>query len=93
MRDWSRAHPRHVPIMLLINPKDGRSGPGAVQPLPFDARAFDALDAEMREVFDADQLIVPDQVQGDHPTLREAVRAGRWPLLGDGTRQGVLRAR
>ena len=83
VRDWSRAHPRHVPIMLLINPKDGRSGPGAVQPLPFDARAFDALDAELREVFDAAQLIVPDQVQGDYPTLREAVRAGRWPLLGD----------
>ena len=82
VRDWSRAHPRHVPIMLLINPKDGRSGPGAVQPLPFDARAFDALDAEVGEVFDAEQLIVPDQVQGDSPTLREAVRAGRWPLLG-----------
>jgi hypothetical protein len=83
VRDWSRAHPRHVPIMLLINPKDGRSGPGAVQPLPFDARAFDALDAELREVFGTDQLIVPDQVQGDHPTLRDAVLAGRWPLLGD----------
>jgi len=83
VRDWSLAHPRHVPIMLLINPKDGRGGAGAVQPLPFDARAFDALDAELRGIFDAARLIVPDQVQGEHPTLREAVRAGRWPLLGE----------
>lgn len=82
VRDWSRAHPRHVPILILINAKDGRSGPGAVPPLPFDARAFDALDAEVREVFDSGHLLVPDQVQGDFPTLREAVRAGRWPTLG-----------
>lgn len=82
VRDWSRAHPRHVPILVLINAKDGRSGPGAVPPLPFDARAFDALDAEVREIFDSGQLLVPDQVQGDFPTLREAVRAGGWPTLG-----------
>lgn len=82
VRDWSRAHPRHVPILVLINAKDGRSGTGAVPPLPFDARAFDALDAEVREIFDSGQLLVPDQVQGDLPTLREAVRAGRWPTLG-----------
>jgi hypothetical protein len=82
VRDWSRAHPRHLPILLLINAKDGRSGPGAVPPLPFDAPAFDALDAEVREIFRDDQLLVPDRVQGDFPTLREAVRAGRWPTLG-----------
>lgn len=83
VRDWSRAHPRHVPILILINAKDGRSGPGAVAALPFDARAFDALDAEVREIFDNGHLLVPDQVQGDFPTLREAVRAGRWPTLGE----------
>lgn len=82
IRDWSRAHPRHVPILVLINAKDGRSGPGAVPPLPFDARAFDALDAEVRGIFDSGQLLVPDQVQGEFPTLREAVRAGGWPTLG-----------
>lgn len=83
VRDWSRAHPRHVPILILINAKDGRSGPGEVPPLPFDARAFDALDAEVREVFDSGHLLVPDQVQGDFPTLRGAVRAGHWPTLGE----------
>lgn len=82
LRDWSRAHPRHVPILVLINAKDGRSGPGAVPLLPFDASAFDALDAEVREIFRDDELIVPDQVQGDFPTLRAAVRAGGWPTLG-----------
>ncbi|SFS16437.1 Phosphoinositide phospholipase C, Ca2+-dependent [Dyella sp. OK004] len=82
IRDWSRAHPRHVPIMLLLNAKDGGGGPGAVAPLRFDEKAFDALDAEVLSVFQRSELVTPDNVQGRHPTLRNAVLAGQWPSLG-----------
>ena len=82
VRDWSQAHPRHLPILLTVNAKDGGGGAGAVQPLPFDAAAFDALDAEIRAALSDEQLITPDQVQGTHPTLRDAVRADGWPRLG-----------
>jgi hypothetical protein len=82
IRDWSHKHPRHVPIMLLINAKDGHSGPGAVTPLRFTEAAFDALDAEVHTVLSADDLITPDDVQGSYPTLREAVRTAHWPTLG-----------
>ncbi|MFI4957597.1 MAG: phosphatidylinositol-specific phospholipase C1-like protein [Lysobacterales bacterium] len=82
IRDWSHKHPRHVPIMLLINAKDGHSGPGAVTPLRFTEAAFDALDAEVHTVLSADDLITPDDVQGSYPTLREAVQAAHWPTLG-----------
>jgi len=82
VRDWSTSHPRHAPIMLLINAKDGRLGPGSPPALAFDTAAFDRLDAEIRRVFAPDQLIVPDDVQGDYPTLRDAVHANRWPTLG-----------
>ena len=82
IRDWSHEHPRHVPIMLLINAKDGHSGPGAVTPLRFTEAAFDALDAEIHTVLSADDLITPDDVQGHYPTLRQAVLAGHWPTLG-----------
>jgi hypothetical protein len=71
-----------VPIMLLINAKDGHSGPGAVTPLRFTEAAFDALDAEVHTVLSADDLITPDDVQGSYPTLREAVRTAHWPTLG-----------
>jgi hypothetical protein len=83
IRDWSRAHPRHVPIMLLLNAKDGASGPGAVAPLRFDEHAFDALDAEIRSVFERRELVTPDDVQGDYPSLRQAVLAGHWPSLAE----------
>jgi len=83
IRDWSRAHPDHAPILIMLNAKTGgASMPGGVTPLDFDAAAWDALDAEVRSVFAADQLITPDLVQGRHPTLRDAVLAGGWPALG-----------
>lgn len=83
IRDWSRAHPDHTPILIMLNAKTGgASMPGGTTPLDFDAAAWDALDVEVRSVFDADRLITPDQVQGRHATLREGVLAGGWPKLG-----------
>ncbi len=82
VRAWSAAHPGHVPIMILINAKDGKLGPGSPAALKFDAAAFDRLDAEIRGAFPPAQLIMPDEVQGRYATLREATRAGNWPTLG-----------
>jgi hypothetical protein len=82
VKTWSRAHPDHVPILILLNAKDGAASlPGGVTPLLFDTAAFDALDAEVRAVFGEAELITPDQVQGKRATLREAVLAGGWPTL------------
>lgn len=84
--DWSAANRDHVPIVILLNLKEGDAlpAPGAIKPLPFDAAAMDAVDSEIRSVFGPDQLITPDQVQGAHDTLRAAVAAGAWPSLGEG---------
>lgn len=82
VRTWSKTNPTHAPILILINAKEG--GPnlagGAIAP-GYDAKAFDALDAEIRSVFSDAELITPDQVQGKEPTLRKAVLAGGWPTL------------
>lgn len=85
VRRWSDAHPDHAPILIMLNAKTGRaSAPGGVALLDFDAAAWDALDAEIRSVFDDRRLITPDQVRGPHATLREGVLAGGWPTLGEG---------
>jgi hypothetical protein len=80
---WSRAHPNHLPILIALHANDARTPmPGATRPLPFDADAFAALDAEIRAVFQPGELITPDQVKGAHQTLREAVQTSGWPNLG-----------
>ena len=78
VRDWSNAHPGHVPILLMFNTKDNGE---FIKGEPFTAAAYDALDAEVRSVLAPGKLIVPDQVQGDYPTLRDAVLANNWPTL------------
>lgn len=83
IRGWSLAHPDHVPILLMFNAKSDRAAfPGGVDALPFDSAAFDALDREVRAVFPRQAMIVPDDVQGGYPTLREAVLHNNWPTLG-----------
>ena len=79
---WSKAHPDHVPILVILNLKEGGLNvPGATKAPMFDARAMDMIDAEIRGVFSEAELITPDQVQGGYATLREAVAAGAWPSL------------
>jgi hypothetical protein len=83
IRAWSKAHPEHVPLFLLIETKHGRttSIPNSVEAEPFTTETFDALDKEIRSVFTDNEMVLPDQVRGKYPTLDAAVRAGNWPTL------------
>src|SRR5262249_6584616 len=80
IRAWSDLHPGHVPIAITMNAKDtGADLPNAVKPFRFDAAAFDAWDAEIRDVFPPEKLLTPDDVRRDFPTLEAAVLAHAWP--------------
>jgi hypothetical protein len=95
IRASSKQHPRHLPIFILVETKQGRPGSTAAAdgPEPFTSATFDALDAEIRSVFSPRELITPDQVRGSYGTLLEAVqasgstaegkRAGGWPTLAE----------
>jgi hypothetical protein len=75
VKTWSDAHPGHVPIMIEVEMKDATDD---VTPA-----TFDALEAEIRSVFDTDELVTPDDVRGDDPSLGNAVRTRGWPTLGE----------
>jgi Phosphoinositide phospholipase C, Ca2+-dependent len=81
VRQWSRAHSGHVPIFILVEPKEG----GVEQLLdprlrPFDAAGLDQLDAQVRSSLGR-QLVTPDSVRGGSQTLRDAVVQRGWPSL------------
>lgn len=81
---WSKANPNHTPIAIMMNAKD--SGVGIeefVKPLPFDSAAFEAWDREILDVFERDELLLPDDVRGDSETLEEAILTKGWPLLSE----------
>jgi len=83
VRDWLRAHPRHLPIFVLVETKQGKplDIPHATTPEPFTAASFDELDREIRSVFSTDEMITPDDMRSTYATPNEAARAGAWPTL------------
>lgn len=83
VRMWSRAHPRHLPIYILVETKHDKplDIPNATVPEPFTAVTFDELDREIRSVFPANEMITPDDMRGKYQTLNEAARGGAWPTL------------
>ncbi len=85
IREWSHAHPDHIPIFVLIETKQGkpRGDLHLTEPESFTTATFDALDAEIRSVFPSEELITPDDVRGNYDTLNQAVLAGNWPSLAN----------
>ena len=82
VREWSHAHPNHVPIYILVETKQGSPEKlKLTEPEKFTSATFDALDAEIRSVFPASEMITPDDVRGHYETLNQAVLAGNWPTL------------
>ncbi len=80
IEQWSDANPGHVPIFVLIEPKDPPI------PLPFsydgwDRPALDRLDRIVRSTIGDDDLLTPDDVRGNASTLRVAVTGRGWPTL------------
>ena len=85
VRDWARAHPRAVPLFVLVENKSGMTKGitnGVLAP-PFTASDFDEVDKEIRSVFSPSEMITPDAVRGSYPTLEAAVLAGHWPTLAE----------
>jgi hypothetical protein len=90
VRAWSKAHPEHIPLFILVETKEGSPrNTNLTVPEPFTPAVFDALDAEIRSVFPADELITPDDVRGSYKTLNEAVLHHNWPTL-DAARGKVI---
>lgn len=77
VRDWSDAHPRHVPIWISFNAKDQQIE-GLPDPRPFDIDTFARMDEVLESVL-GDRLIRPQDV-----------REQRWPKLADARGRLIL---
>ncbi len=80
IKDWSKLHSDHLPIIITINPKSsGLDRPGFAKVIPFDKKVLNALDKEILETFKAEELITPKQIKGKQKTLRQAIVDKGWP--------------
>ena len=92
VRAWSKAHPRHLPIFILVEYKTTFSTRpnGAITAEQVTPELFDALDKEVLSVFSRPEIITPDQVRGHHANLHEAIGTGGWPTLATARGRIVL---
>jgi hypothetical protein len=89
VRTWSEAHRSHVPIFVLIKPRNDDIDRVLDPTLrPWDGAGLDQLDQTVRTALGR-QLITPDRVRGKAKTLRAAVTGKGWPTLAK-TRGKVL---
>lgn len=75
LKGWSDAHPGHHPLFVLIEPKDD------VDQVKLAGHIAE-LDATILAVWPEDRVLTPDDVRGEHATLRDAILADGWPTLG-----------
>lgn len=82
LRAWSERHRGHVPVMVTMNCKQGRSRvPGGAEAEAFDGKAFRQLNATILAGLGSDRVLKPDDVRGARETLREAVVKDGWPMI------------
>ena len=90
VKKWSDRHPRHLPIYILVEPKEDSPGDhvrafGLVPTLKFDSLAWAMADADIHAVFGENmkQVFTPDELRGEFSSLREAIMERGWPKLGE----------
>ncbi len=77
---WSDANPNHLPISIIIEPKQNVIPINNIRSFTLDyLNAFDAL---LREKL-GDTLLTPDDMMGDNESLKAMREADDWLSLGD----------
>jgi hypothetical protein len=96
VKDWSDAHPTHLPIVIIVEPKEDNPyvelDPIAqlfgipnmfTNTIPFTVSNLTTIENEIWSVFGDDQVLTPDEVRGNASSLNKAVTQKRWPKLED----------
>jgi len=81
VRIWSKKHPKHIPVMILVELKDGAIPGLATKPVKFDKAALDLVDQEIDSIFARDEIFIPDDLRGRFATLPSAITGQGWPKL------------
>lgn len=90
LKDWSAAHPTHLPIFVQIeNKTEGVSDyleyPGVAIPIAYTNGSADSLDAEIKSIFgeSLDGIITPDRLRGSYASLNQAIRNNAWQTIAE----------
>lgn len=72
---WSKVHPKHVPIMVLVELKDQAQPLLPTKPVPFTEELLGELETAIRHIFPDDQRILP------RADMAKVIATSGWPTL------------
>jgi hypothetical protein len=81
IRAWSDKNPRHLPVMILLECKDQPQPPLPTKPEAFTRERLVELEQEILSVIPLNRILKPDDIRGDHASLRDAVKKKGWPTV------------
>jgi hypothetical protein len=76
IKRWSREHPAHLPVFVFIEVKED------LAPSSLEGK-LDSIDFAITRQFSRDMLLMPEDVAGSSPSLREAIVEHGWPSIDD----------
>jgi hypothetical protein len=76
IKKWSRQNPAHLPVFVFIEVKED------LAPSTLDGK-LDSIDFAITRQFTRDMLLMPEDVVGDAPSLRQAIVERGWPSIDD----------
>ena len=86
LKQWSKANPRHFPLVIQIEAKSGAK-PAIdksyvpVTEAPFGREQWAALENEIVEAIGVDNIVTPAEVKGRAQNLSVAIKQNGWPTL------------
>ncbi|HTN76405.1 MAG TPA: Ca2+-dependent phosphoinositide-specific phospholipase C [Pirellulaceae bacterium] len=80
IKGWSDEHREHSPLFLLLELKSESFSP-RTRPPAWNATALDMLETEILASLPRERILTPSDIQGAHPTLREAILRDGWPTM------------
>ncbi len=91
LKNWSINHPNHEPLFVNIEAKGFHPGNaskflrfvGFRQALPFDQKAYEALDQEILQEIPRNMLFSPSDLKGKYYSIKERIDAIGWPALSE----------
>ncbi len=76
LKNWSDENPQHVPLWILVEPKD-------LEWVVDGINLFEEIEMDIDKIWQRERRIEPDDVRNGRSTLRRAVTENGWPLLDD----------
>ena len=91
LKNWSTNNPNHTPLFVNIEAKGSSAANeskflrliGFKKAIPMDSIAYRKLDAEIKSVFDEENVFTPFDLKATFSSVKERLTVKGWPLLSE----------